>query len=149
MRDLKKVSEHVRLNKIARELKIKTRTLLAQLPGAGIRRNLTFSSSVTVEEAAAFISSFCQREIAVDAPPPLKKPNIKRIKVVNSIEKERSSSVIHYGSEGATIQRKIIIPDKPHIPTKSVMVRREASLKRTKKVRVQIVQGGLPELGRH
>jgi hypothetical protein len=55
-----------------------------------------------------------------------------------------------------------VIPDKQHIPTISEMIRREASLK--KKDRkiffecegqprfeggVHIVQGGLPELGRH
>jgi hypothetical protein len=71
-----------------------------------------------------------------------------RIKVVNSAGQEESIRIMHYGSEGAPIQRKIMIPDKPHIPTKSVMARREASLKRAKKGGVQIVQGGLPELGR-
>jgi hypothetical protein len=211
MRDLKEVSKRVRLSKfvrlndIARELEIKTRTLLALLPCAGITRNVCHASSLTVEEAAAVVSSLCQGEIAVDAKSLMNirlnaqrlqsdllnaphevhkifqtkrknsnskinkgtevgptKPILKRIKVVNSVGQEKSSSIIHYGSEGAPIRKTIVIPDKQHIPTISEMIRREASLK--KKDRkiffecegqprfeggVHIVQGGLPELGRH
>ena len=207
MRDLKKVSKYVRLNDIARDLEIKTRTLLALLPGIGISRNVNHASSLTAEEAAAVISSICQGKIAVDAkslmnirlnsqrlqgdptnapneahriyqtkrkksnskvnngtkvgppkpilerievnaPPLPKKHNTMRIKVVNSAGQEESIRIVHYGSEGAPIQRRIMIPDKPHMPNKSVTAKREAPLKRTKKGGVQIVQGGLPELGR-
>ncbi|MGD0548426.1 MAG: hypothetical protein ABR991_11440 [Terracidiphilus sp.] len=189
MRDLKKVRKYVRLNDLARELEIKTRTLLDLLPGIGISRNVNHASSLSVEEAMAVISSICQGEITVDAkslmniklnyqrlqsdllnapnevqkifhtnrknsnskvnkgtevetPKPIlkridaqtpksrKKPNIMRIKFVNSVGKERSSSAIHYGLEGSPIRRTNVIPDKQHIPTISEMIRREASLKK-------------------
>jgi len=73
----------------------------------------------------------------------------------------------HYGPEGAPIQKTIVVPEKPHVPTKTELARREASLKRTKNWRrktkrrdrkivsesegqggMHFVQGGLPELGR-
>jgi hypothetical protein len=76
-------------------------------------------------------------------------------------------SAVRYGPEGAPIRRTIVIPEKPHLPTKTELARREASLKRTKNWKrktkrrhrkivsesegqggTHFLQGGLPELGR-